>query len=100
MQGQAAINLGGRERYRGSAEGFDDPVRTTTKDGGPSPWATHRPTLTHGRPYRDFGRFPLVRTGEHAKRISESRQGECGLFGYHPIRGPRRMGRRFGRLDD
>jgi hypothetical protein len=60
----------------------DDPVRTTTKDGGRHGWSANSPALTHGRPYRGFGWFPLPPDiGEHAKRASESRRANAAYVG-------------------
>jgi hypothetical protein len=42
----------------------------------------NRPVLTHGRPYRGFGRFPTV--GEHAKCVSESRRANAAYVGIRP----------------
>jgi hypothetical protein len=46
-------------------------------------WTTeaNRPALTHGRPYSGFGWFPLQDTGEHAKRVSESRRANAAYVG-------------------
>ena len=56
---------------------------------GRGPLLANRPALTHGRPYRGFGRFPLSDIGEQAKRASESRRANAAYVGK---RSPSRLG--------
>jgi hypothetical protein len=50
----------------------------------PIPYRPHSPCETHARAYRGFGWFSLVRLGEHAKRVSESRRANAAYVGRGP----------------